>query len=242
MRVKPFSIGKSVLYHLIPGAAITAMFLIVVNLANSALIPKALLFNLSAFVMIPVMFFIMKKNSVTGKVMDAVAYQKKLMIWKMVLFGVIAFLWAALIMTAAKQLGASIQDHVFGWMKDPFVLTDYLTNPERYPRYMILITWIVGLLTSSILFPIIEEFYFRGFLLKGLEKYGFAAVIISSFLFSLYHLFSPWLLLTRFISILPMTYFVWKFKDIRIGILTHVLLNLIGDSLFAIPIVFGGFQ
>jgi membrane protease YdiL (CAAX protease family) len=239
MSSEPFSTWKNVVFHLAPGAAITAVYLIVSSFVASPIVPKALIFILSALVLIPIVYFIMKKNSASGKAMDAVAYREKQPTWKVIILGLIAFLWAALVMTAAKPLNTVIQNNVFGWMKDKFVMTDYLTAPESYPRYMLIITWAVGLLTSSTFLPIIEEYYFRGFLLKGLEKFGLGAVILSSFLFSLYHLFSPWLILTRFISLLPLTYFVWKFKDIRIGILAHVLLNIVGDSLFAIPIVFG---
>jgi len=44
--------------------------------------------------------------------------------------------------------------------------------------------------------------------------------------------------LVRVIAIMPMIFLVWKYKNIHIGIVFHVLLNLLGDTIAAIPIIF----
>jgi len=44
-------------------------------------------------------------------------------------------------------------------------------------------------------------------------------------LFAGYHLWSPWLLPTRFLAVLPLAYIAVRTGDVRIGILTHVVLN-----------------
>ena len=44
-------------------------------------------------------------------------------------------------------------------------------------------------------------------------------------LFAGYHLWTPWLIPTRFLAILPLTLIALRPRDIRIGIATHVILN-----------------
>ena len=81
-----------------------------------------------------------------------------------------------------------------------------------------------------------EELYFRGFLLLRLAWMKGWAPVAEAFLFTLYHFWSPWQLVTRFLAVLPLVYFVNRKRDIRIGIGAHWLLNMLGslELLFAI--------
>jgi hypothetical protein len=40
--------------------------------------------------------------------------------------------------------------------------------------------------------PITEELYFRGFLLPRIDRYGIWAPVLNTFLFSIYHVWTPW--------------------------------------------------
>lgn len=55
---------------------------------------------------------------------------------------------------------------------------------------------------------------------------------------SLYHFWSPWMFIIRVISIMPMVYAVWWKRNVTIGIVAHCLLNMIGDVIMNIPLVF----
>jgi membrane protease YdiL (CAAX protease family) len=233
------SLWKNFILHIIPGAIIAGVYLLLSSTITSPDVPRALLFYLSGLVLIPVVCILLKLGSPTKKAVDAVGYREKAALWKTILFGVLAFLWAGLAMTAFKQVNSYLQSNWFGWMSGKFDIADYLIHPERYSKSMLIVTWVVGLLTTSTIAPIAEEIYFRGYLLKELNSYKIGAVFLSALFFSLYHVFSPWMLFGRFIALLPLTFFVWKFRDVRIGIVAHVLLNLVGDSLFAVPIIFG---
>ena len=239
MKTRTLSLWKNFVLHIVPGIIITAVYILLANVIVSPAIPKALLFYVSALVLIPTAYIILKLGSPTGKAIDAIGNREKPAFWKALLFGVLAFVLAGLVMTAFKQLNAYIQNQFFGWMNNRFDVSDYLIHPERYSKSILIITWATGLVTTSTIVPIVEELYFRGYLLKELDRYKFGAIFLSALFFSLYHVFSPWMLLSRFVALLPMTYFIWKYKDIRIGIIAHVLLNLVGDSLSAIPIIFG---
>jgi membrane protease YdiL (CAAX protease family) len=54
------------------------------------------------------------------------------------------------------------------------------------------------------------------------------APFLNTVLFSIYHFFSPWENLIRIVASYPLVYTVWKKRDIRFGILVHILVNTIG--------------
>jgi membrane protease YdiL (CAAX protease family) len=57
--------------------------------------------------------------------------------------------------------------------------------------------------------PFVEELYFRGYLLPPMSQMGKRAPFVNSVLFSLYHFWSLWSLLTRVVGVTPLAYAVW---------------------------------
>lgn len=118
----------------------------------------------------------------------------------------------------------------FFWWPPQYNFQLMLQDPSVLAGY----GWIEFLVLSYILLscisgPLVEELYFRGYLLPRME--GFAgkwAPFINTVLFSVYHFFSPWENLIRVVASYPLVYTVWKKRDIRFGILVHVLVNTIG--------------
>jgi membrane protease YdiL (CAAX protease family) len=91
------------------------------------------------------------------------------------------------------------------------------------------LTIILVLIFNGFLGPIVEEIYFRGYLLPRMGKLGKFAPFVNVLIFSIYHFHMPWQNITRIVAITPMAYSVWKFKDIRIGMVVHCLLNTFGN-------------
>ena len=95
-----------------------------------------------------------------------------------------------------------------------------------------MIVLILNLILNGLLAPVLEELYFRGYLLPRMEgAFGRAAPVFNTLLFSLYHFWQPQIYLTLFIALLPMTYLVWKTQSIRLAIYTHCGLNVLGALL-----------
>ena len=63
-----------------------------------------------------------------------------------------------------------------------------------------------------------------------MEWMGKLAPILNAFLFSLYHLWSPWQVITRTVALIPFCYVAYRTKNIRIVIIVHCLLNIMGDA------------
>jgi uncharacterized protein len=98
-------------------------------------------------------------------------------------------------------------------------------------------TMIFGLLVNGLAVPVVEELYFRGYLLPRIPLSRAWAPLANAALFSLYHLFSPWQNLSRTLAVVPIAYAVsWK-RSVFVGIATHCLLNTIAMSLALVSLL-----
>jgi membrane protease YdiL (CAAX protease family) len=59
-------------------------------------------------------------------------------------------------------------------------------------------------------------------------QFGRWAALVNVVLFSLYHFWSPWQLLSRIAGVTPFAYAVWWKRNMYLGAVVHVLLNGIG--------------
>ncbi|MEV6769655.1 CPBP family intramembrane glutamic endopeptidase [Nocardia sp. NPDC051030] len=75
---------------------------------------------------------------------------------------------------------------------------------------------------TGVSLPLIEELYFRGFLLPRIAHLRGWAPVVSTVVFALYHLWSPWVFVSRVIFTFPGYWFAWREKDIRLSIGMHV--------------------
>jgi len=84
---------------------------------------------------------------------------------------------------------------------------------------------------NGIAAPIIEELYFRGYLMPRLSRFGNWTPLLAAALFTLYHFWQPYYWITQFLSILPLVYAVWWKRNVRLGIIIHASLNILGGLL-----------
>lgn len=147
----------------------------------------------------------------------------------LVLFGVIAPL-----------IQPYIVESFFSWWPDQYNFQNLLQNPSSVAGYGGIRALILFyLLLSCILGPLVEELYFRGYLLPRMEGYaGKWAPLLNTVLFSMYHFFSPWENLIRIVASYPLIYTVWRKRNIRFGILVHVLVNSIGGIIASLIILY----
>lgn len=242
-KLNQHSIFKSVFLHLFPGIIFTAILFFTSTVIKDATIPRALIFyGLALPILVPLFIVIIKVNErekgMAKHFYEYITYLEKIPTWKVWGMVFLAGVWAVIVFVLGKPVNTFLQTHLFYWMGNEFNISDYLTSPQNYSKGILIITWVVGLFSTSLIVPIFEEIYFRGYLLPRIERYKIFAPIIGAVLFCLYHFFSPWMFLIRVIAIMPMIFLVWKYKNIYLGIVCHVLLNLLGDTISAIPIIF----
>jgi membrane protease YdiL (CAAX protease family) len=146
------------------------------------------------------------------------------------------WLWLVpvLIVTAFVGFGLSMAieptviDGLFGWLPDWFVRP---IDPDRvgdYSREAWLVTLAAYLVLNGFVGPIVEELYFRGYLLPRMDWMGRWAPLVNVSLFSLYHFWSPWQVLGRILGFGPTVYAVrWK-ENVYLGMVVHCSLNTLG--------------
>ncbi|AIQ19988.1 hypothetical protein H70357_27205 [Paenibacillus sp. FSL H7-0357] len=226
------SLAKSIAYHLFPGIIAFLCVLFFTPLLIKSGLTIGLALNLALFLsIVPVqlglLLYTAKKQTGRFTLEGILPYRQKLplrqyFIWVPALLG-----WIILVFFLLEPVGNYLLQYVFNFFPAGFnPAADVLS---RYSSGMLLASWASDLILLGIFVPIVEEFYFRGYLLPRLSRYRGASVFINVVLFAVYHFFSPWMAITRIIAIFPMCFIVWRTKNIYVGMAVHVLLNLISS-------------
>ncbi|TAK01285.1 MAG: CPBP family intramembrane metalloprotease [Chloroflexota bacterium] len=233
------SIARSVVLHLLPGALITAFYIGVAPMVRELGFPSLMALYLAiVVVLIPfelgLLFYRARKEAASlGRV---VLYREPVPRGQLVGLVLVTFTWASLIaMVLFPPLDEFFTDTFFFWLPDWFFMAE---DFARYSAAALLITWVVGLLANGIAGPVVEELYFRGYLLPRISWLGGWAPALNMVLFSLYHFFTPWATVGRIVALLPMVSATWWSRNIYLGIAVHVLWN-IGGMLLLLAILLG---
>jgi len=222
---------KSVFLHLYPGIFIALCFIIITPyLVKHGYPPQ--LGSLLAIIIVAIPLLLVHLASAKNKehrknIWELNVYRNKLSTGKLILYSVGLVVLMFLIWGVTQPLDKIITDNIFSWLPSWYTVQDF----KGYSKASIEITLVLNLLLNGFLAPLIEEYYFRGYLLPRMTAWGKWAFVVNTVLFSLYHFWQPYVYLTLIIALLPMIYLVWKTKDLRLAILTHSLLNIIGALL-----------
>ena len=234
------SLGVSVILHLLPGILILAFFLVLTPVLTREGYPTLFcLFLAVAVVLIPfelgfILYQARRKNK-TFSLKGIILYRRKIPLWQY--FALISpmLAWALIAyFVFAPPVQGSLKEAYFSWLPAWFFLEHNLAQSSKA---VLLVTWIMGVLFNGIAGPVVEELYFRGYLLPRISRLRGWAPLLNVFLFSVYHFFSPWRNLERILALLPGAYIIqWK-KNIYLGMIPHCLLNTTGMLLMA-PLLF----
>ncbi len=229
--MQQLSKAKAILFHLYPGAIIMLGFIVLTPFFMKYGFPPQFGMLLSIVVVaVPLLVVHMlraKKQENKKSIYELNGYTRKLSTGKLILYALGLVVFALAIWGATQPLNIIITQKLLNWLPAWFTVQDF----TGYDKNKILITLIFNLLLNGFLAPFIEELYFRGYLLPRMQNWGKLAFVVNTILFSLYHFWQPNIYLTLILSLLPMTWLVWKTKDLRLSILTHSLLNLVGALL-----------
>jgi membrane protease YdiL (CAAX protease family) len=120
-----------------------------------------------------------------------------------------------------------LSERVFSWLPG-FMKPDYEQVSPAPARTAVLVVIILGLLVDGFLNPVVEELYFRGYLLPGISRFKWLSPLFNATLFTLAHFWQPYNYLLIFLIELPLVYAVYWKKNIYIAILAHCTGNIIG--------------
>ena len=148
--------------------------------------------------------------------------------WQYVVLGPLLFLWLGFVFViVAPPVDLAIIDSLFSWVPDWFFFGS--TDPlAQYSRSALVIAAVLNLILNGIAGPVVEELYFRGYLLPRLWRLKGWAPLVNVVLFSLYHFFTPWQNVIRIIAYVPMVYAGWWKRNVYLGIIVHCAGNSFG--------------
>ena len=224
--MKTHSIGKSIFLHLYPGVLITIFFILITPTVIAHGYPPQFSMLLAvcciALPLLAIHLLIARRETTSQQ--PFIPYQQPLHLGQYIGIVVGLVIWAFLMWGLTAPLMKWLSTVVFSWLPSWYTTLDF----TGYSRQAILTTLLLNLAANGVLAPVAEELYFRGYLLPRLSYLGRYAPALNTVLFSLYHFWQPYLYPTLILALFPMVYLVWRKQNIRIGIYTHCLLNLIG--------------
>jgi hypothetical protein len=238
--ISGMSIPRLILLHLVPGALATILFVFIAPPLETAGYPPALAFFIAvALVIIPweLGFILWAGRRAGGGLLAAIGFRQPLARRSWVTVFPAVFAVSLIGFLTFSLLEPTILDTIFGWLPSWFVNLVPTDAVAAYSPGAWTITLVVYALMNIFVGPGVEEIYFRGYLLPRMSQMGKWAPFVNSALFSLYHFWSPWSLLTRIVGVTPFAYAVWWKRNIYLGMAVHMLLNGLSTTFLIVTVV-----
>jgi len=224
-QIRQFGITEIIFYHLLPGIPIILVIILLSNPKGFGLsifpaVMSAILFGLIP-TQLGILYFSAKKEN--KKIKDIICFLTPLSLRKSIFSALPCMLTAIFVFGVIAPVERPIWT-IFNWIPNWFRLDLFDISEVSKTQLPFLI--FSAFILNGILGPFAEEIYFRGFLLPRMEKLGKFAPFVNTILFSLYHMFTPWENFTRILAMMPYIYVVWYKKNIKIGMIVHLTLNI----------------
>jgi uncharacterized protein len=216
--------AQTVLLHLLPGVAAFAGYVGLVPLARELGLPTiAVLATVGLLVIAPVQLGLLWAHRRRPDE-PAVQLRARLPLPRLLGWAGLEVAVAGLAFLATLPLKRLLQDSVFAWWPDAWTVRD--GTEAGYSDTALIVTASLLLVGTVLVAPVVEELYFRGYLLPRMpQQLGRWTAPVHVALFAAYHLSTPWLVPTRIIAVLPLAYIALRTRDVRVGIIAHVLIN-----------------
>jgi len=238
--VSQLSVPVLIGLHLVPGVLVTAGFVAFAPLIEKLGFPPiAALLAAIALVLVPVELGILARAAVR----EGVGFGGLIPFRRPIAARRWAWLVPTLILVAFVGFGAhqaiepALIERFFGWLPTWFVTPIQIDLVRGYSATAWTVTLVAYFALNGFIGPVVEELYFRGFLLPRMVRFGRWAALINVSLFSLYHLWSPWQLVARIIGLGPTVYAVERTRNVYLGMVVHCTLNTIGMTLVAFMVL-----
>ena len=236
--VQPHTIWKSILLHLIPGALFLVFFILAVPLVENLGLPLRFASLLGVFlVLIPielgVLFFEGKKRNGRFSLSGIVVFRERIPLWQYFLWVPLLVLWSGILALLLSPFGDFLVKTVFTWLPAWFLSPDNSGDSR-----LILVVMVILYGIANVGAAIVEELYFRGYLMPRLSALKGWAPLVNTVLFALQHFLTPWQVPFIILGVLPQAYLVYKKRNMYLGILAHSILNLL-SAILLIMATFG---
>jgi membrane protease YdiL (CAAX protease family) len=222
---------QSITLHLLPGVLTTLVYIIATPFLNSLGYPSNFPFLLAGlFVLVPFelgfLFYQGKKRNGTLSLNGIVLYREPMPVRQYVLFAIVLLVYANFILVVVyPPIAQMLIKTLFFWLPSWY----FMSLSFEYAKSVLLMTAFLGLVVNGFVAPITEELYFRGYLLPRISRFKVWAPVFNGVLHSLYHFWMPWQVPGLILSLLPAAFVVWWKRNIYLGMIIHVVGNVLGS-------------
>jgi membrane protease YdiL (CAAX protease family) len=222
-----------IVLHLVPGIIFAVFFFVL----SWMLIRRGLTAYLALLITIPaclvpmeigVMLLWSVRFTGTRSLSEAIRYRRKGTVVEYVVLPLLLFLCWGVLSIAVSPITQYLETHLPAWLPVWATQEALINGVTSCPPIQRNITLLLAVLLSGFVAPVVEELYFRGFLLPRMEHWGWAAPVVNSLLFAVYHFYFPENMAIIFVGFLPIAYVVRIKKNWGIGAVVHSMFNLWG--------------
>jgi uncharacterized protein len=220
--------------HLAPGLLATLLFVIIADGVQRVGYPPLAAFLIAVAVLIVpfelAVVILAGRGLRGGGLLAAVPYRRPLTVRQWLIYVPVLLVVAIVGFGLVGLVDPAIRDALFGWLPDWFRELVDVDAVSHYEASAWTVTLVAYFLLNVLIGPVVEELYFRGYLLPRMTRLGVWAPLVNTVLFSLYHFWSPWSFLARVAGVAPFAFGVWRTENVYLGMVVHVLLNGIGTA------------
>lgn len=147
--------------------------------------------------------------------------------------------WMTVVSLALTPLDNLMFDTFFTWIPFEGAGGSATTYLDGYSHSSVVATMLISLPLTGFSLPLIEELYFRGFLLPRLAHLRWKAPVLNTVLFSVYHFWAPWTVVSKLVFLFPAVWLVWRKRDLRVSIGMHTGTTLLMATIGTIAVIAG---
>jgi membrane protease YdiL (CAAX protease family) len=177
---------------------------------------------------IGVMLIWTKRSTGQSSLAEAIGYRHKGTVVDYVVWPLLLFLFWGVLSIALGPISQDLDALLSAWLPAWATQESLIAGVMSCPPSQRNTTLLLAVLLSGFVAPVVEELYFRGFLLPRMEHWGWAAPVVNSLLFALYHFYFPGNVPGIFVVFLPIACVARIKKNWRIGAVVHSMFNLWG--------------
>ncbi|QHL89276.1 CPBP family intramembrane metalloprotease [Nibribacter ruber] len=227
------NIGKAVLFHLLPGLITIVIVVLLAPLLQQHGWHTGLSFLAAlVFITIPLHVYLLLREGrrIHGfyTLRGVNLYHQPMPAWQYFLFFMALVAWAFGLLFLLAPVKEFLLEQVFYWLPAYLKGSDQVASLSYRAMLLFLV---LQILVDGLLIPVVEEYYFKGYLLARMTSLGIVAPLLSAALFAFAHFWQPYNYPLIFLIQLPLTYLVWYKKNLYLGVYLHVFGNLFGALL-----------
>jgi membrane protease YdiL (CAAX protease family) len=202
-----------IVLHLVPGIIFAAFFFVL----SWMLIRRGFTGYLALLITIPaclapveigVMLVWSVRFTGTRSLSEAIRYRRKGTAVEYVVLPLLLFLCWGVLSIVVSPISQYLETHLSAWLPVWATQEALIKGVTNCPPIQRNITLVLAVLFSGFVAPVVEELYFRGFLLPRMEYWGWAAPAVNALLFAVYHFYFPGNVPGIFVAFLPIAYVV----------------------------------